>query len=42
MGMMAVDRAHCIVWISESYKRFLPVLGHAEDDSLLRRRRARC
>jgi transcriptional regulator with PAS, ATPase and Fis domain len=27
MGMMVVDRAHRIVWISEGYKRFLPALG---------------
>jgi len=26
-GMMVVDRAHRIVWISEGYKRFLPALG---------------
>jgi transcriptional regulator with PAS, ATPase and Fis domain len=27
MGMMVVDRAHRIVWISEGYKQFLPALG---------------
>lgn len=27
MGMLVVDRAHRIVWISEGYKRFLPALG---------------
>ena len=32
MGMLVVDRRHRIVWISEGYKRFLPALGHAEDD----------
>ena len=32
MGAMLVDREHRIVWISEGYKRFLPALGHAEDD----------
>jgi transcriptional regulator with PAS, ATPase and Fis domain len=32
MGMLVVDRSHRIVWISEGYKRFLPALGHAEDD----------
>jgi len=42
MGMMAVDHAHRIVCIGESCKRFLPVPGRAEDDSLLRHRRARC
>jgi len=26
-GMMVVDRAHRVVWISEGYKRFLPALG---------------
>ena len=28
-GMMVVDRAHRVVWISEGYKRFLPALGFA-------------
>jgi transcriptional regulator with PAS, ATPase and Fis domain len=37
MGMMVVDRAHRIVWISEGYKRFLPALGHAESDFVGRR-----
>jgi transcriptional regulator with PAS, ATPase and Fis domain len=37
MGMMVVDRAHRVVWISEGYKRFLPALGHAEDDFVGRR-----
>ena len=37
MGMMVVDRAHRVVWISESYKRFLPALGHAEGDFVGRR-----
>jgi len=32
MGTLVVDRNHRIVWISEGYKRFLPALGHAEDD----------
>ncbi len=27
LGLMVVDRAHRIVWISEGYKRFLPALG---------------
>ena len=27
MGSMLVDRQHRIVWISESYKQFLPALG---------------
>ena len=37
MGMMVVDRSHRIVWISEGYKRFLPALGHTEDDFIGRR-----
>ena len=37
MGVMVVDRAHRIVWISEGYKRFLPALGHAEEDFVGRR-----
>ena len=37
MGMMVVDRAHRIVWISQSYKQFLPALGHAEADFVGRR-----
>ncbi len=37
MGMMVVDRAHRIVWISEGYKRFLPALGHEERDFVGRR-----
>jgi transcriptional regulator with PAS, ATPase and Fis domain len=37
MGTMVVDREHRIVWISEGYKRFLPALGHAEDDFVGRR-----
>jgi len=37
MGAMVVDRQHRIVWISESYKQFLPALGHAEDDFVGRR-----
>ncbi|MBL8341313.1 MAG: sigma 54-interacting transcriptional regulator [Rubrivivax sp.] len=32
MGTMVVDKAHRIVWISDGYKRFLPALGHAEQD----------
>jgi transcriptional regulator with PAS, ATPase and Fis domain len=27
MGMMVVDKAHRIVWISDGYKQFLPALG---------------
>ncbi|MGH8737415.1 MAG: sigma-54 interaction domain-containing protein [Burkholderiales bacterium] len=32
-GMMLVDRGGCVVWINDSYKRFLPALGfeRAED-----------
>jgi transcriptional regulator with PAS, ATPase and Fis domain len=37
MGMIVVDRAHRVVWISEGYKRFLPALGHKEDDFVGRR-----
>jgi transcriptional regulator with PAS, ATPase and Fis domain len=37
MGTLVVDREHRIVWISEGYKRFLPALGHAEDDFVGRR-----
>ena len=37
MGTMVVDREHRIVWISEGYKRFLPALGHAEEDFVGRR-----
>ena len=28
-GLMVVDRAHRVVWISEGYKRFLPALRFA-------------
>ena len=37
MGMMVVDRAHRIVWISEGYKQFLPALEHEEADFVGRR-----
>jgi len=37
MGMMVVDRAHRIVWISEGYKQFLPALEHEESDFVGRR-----
>ena len=37
MGMMVVDRAHRVVWISEGYKRFLPALGRAEHEFVGRR-----
>jgi transcriptional regulator with PAS, ATPase and Fis domain len=37
MGLMLVDRDHRVVWISEGYRRFLPALGHAEDDFVGRR-----
>ena len=36
-GMMLLDREHRIVWISDGYKRFLPALGHAEEDFVGRR-----
>ena len=37
-GMMVVDRAHRVVWISEGYKRFLPALGFAGEDEFVGRR----
>ncbi|MDP2004200.1 MAG: sigma 54-interacting transcriptional regulator [Rubrivivax sp.] len=37
MGTLVVDREHRIVWISDGYRRFLPALGHAEDDFVGRR-----
>ncbi len=37
MGTMVVDRSHRIVWIDDGYRRFLPALGHAEDDFVGRR-----
>ena len=37
MGMMVVDRAHRVVWISEGYKRFLPALGREEHEFVGRR-----
>jgi len=37
-GMMVVDRAHRIVWISEGYKRFLPALGFGDEHSFVGRR----
>ncbi len=32
MGTVVVNREHHIVWIDEGYRRFLPALGHPEDD----------
>ena len=37
-GMMVVDRAHRVVWISDGYKRFLPALGFAGEDEFVGRR----
>jgi transcriptional regulator with PAS, ATPase and Fis domain len=37
MGALVVDREHRIVWISDGYRRFLPALGHAEEDFVGRR-----
>ena len=37
LGTMVVDRQHRIVWIDDGYRRFLPALGHAEDDFIGRR-----
>jgi transcriptional regulator with PAS, ATPase and Fis domain len=38
MGMMVVDRAHRVVWISEGYKNFLPALGFDDASQFLGRR----
>ena len=38
MGMLVVDRAHRIVWISDGYKRFLPALGLADEADFVGRR----
>ncbi|UUX97960.1 sigma-54-dependent Fis family transcriptional regulator [Aquabacterium sp. J223] len=37
-GMLVVDRAHRVVWISEGYKRFLPALGFASEGDFVGRR----
>ncbi|MBV8605691.1 MAG: sigma 54-interacting transcriptional regulator [Pelomonas sp.] len=37
-GMMVVDRDHRIVWISETYKRFLPNLGFADESEFVGKR----
>ncbi len=37
-GMLVVDRAHRVVWISEGYKRFLPALGFAGAHEFVGRR----
>jgi transcriptional regulator with PAS, ATPase and Fis domain len=37
-GMMVVDRAHRVVWISDGYKRFLPALGFADETEFVGRR----
>jgi len=37
-GMMVVDRAHRVVWISEGYKRFLPALGFEDEQQFVGRR----
>ncbi|GAP35108.1 formate hydrogenlyase transcriptional activator [Piscinibacter sakaiensis] len=37
MGMMVVDKAHRVVWISEGYKQFLPALGRSEGEFVGRR-----
>jgi len=36
-GMMLVDRAGRVVWINESYKRFLPALGFAKAEDFVGR-----
>jgi transcriptional regulator with PAS, ATPase and Fis domain len=38
MGTMVVDRDHRIVWISESYKNFLPALGFSSEAQFVGRR----
>jgi transcriptional regulator with PAS, ATPase and Fis domain len=38
MGSMLVDRQHRIVWISESYKQFLPALGFDSAEAFVGRR----
>ena len=38
LGMMVVDRAHRVVWISEGYKRFLPALGFEREEQFVGRR----
>ena len=38
MGSLLVDRQHRIVWISESYKQFLPGLGFASADDFVGKR----
>ena len=38
MGSMLVDRQHRIVWISESYKQFLPALGFDSADQFVGKR----
>ena len=38
MGSMLVDRQHRIVWISESYKQFLPALGFDSADAFVGKR----
>jgi transcriptional regulator with PAS, ATPase and Fis domain len=37
-GMLVVDRAHRVVWVSEGYKRFLPALGFADEHQFIGRR----
>jgi transcriptional regulator with PAS, ATPase and Fis domain len=37
-GMMVVDRAHRVVWISDGYKRFLPALGFGSEAEFVGRR----
>ena len=38
MGSMLVDRQHRIVWISDSYKQFLPALGFDSADAFIGKR----
>ncbi|MES2960269.1 MAG: sigma 54-interacting transcriptional regulator [Pseudomonadota bacterium] len=38
MGMMVVDRAHRVVWISEGYKSFLPALGFTTEEEFVGKR----
>ena len=38
MGVMVVDHAHRVVWISDGYKRFLPALGFERAEQFVGRR----
>ena len=38
MGMLVVDRAHRVVWISDGYKSFLPALGFESESQFVGKR----